>query len=229
MENTKEENKEIQNSNTQATANTKEKPKSTVAHKIGVAIGILLCVISIPVIIFNCFIIFQGLAIPDKVPSFAGRSPLIVLSDSMYPTIKGGDLVIVEQCKPKDVKVNDIIAFFDVDAKNTSAVVTHRVKEIKMENGEPCWKTVGDANTGDDKSWVKANKLVGMYHGQRYANIGNVCMWLKSVPGIVVCVGIPILLFVGYDLIRRRLYAKKQRAAEQELRDELERLKAEKA
>lgn len=50
-------------------------------------------------------------------------------------------------------------------------------------------------------------------------------MWLKSVPGIIVCVGIPLLLLIGYDVIRRKTYAKKHEQTEAELRAELESLK----
>lgn len=51
-------------------------------------------------------------------------------------------------------------------------------------------------------------------------------MWLKSVPGIIVCVGIPLLLLITYDIIRRRKYSKQQRQTEDQLRAELEQLKA---
>ncbi|MDO5329055.1 MAG: signal peptidase I [Coriobacteriia bacterium] len=206
-----------------------EKTKNSFKHKLGIAIGIILCVICIPIIIINSFIIIQGLVNPNQVPSIGNTSPLVVLTDSMYPTIEGGDLILVDKTNPEGIQQGDIISYFDPASTNESAVVTHRVTKVTNENGQLAFATKGDANTGDDKMNVPANKLVGKYNGSRYAGIGNFCMWMKSVPGIIVCVGIPLILLVGYDIIRRRMYAKKQEKTEQDLRAELDALKKEKA
>lgn len=192
---------------------------------IGIVIGIILCVVSIPVIIFNLIIIIQGLANPNQVPSFGNSAPLVVLSDSMYPTIQGGDLIFVDKTDPSSIKNDDVISFFDPAAENSTAVLTHRVIETTTENGQISWRTKGDTNTGIDKKLAPASKFVGKYNGVRFAGIGNFCMWLKSVPGMIVCIGIPLILLVGYDILRRRLYSSRQRKTEEELRAEIEDLK----
>jgi signal peptidase len=51
-------------------------------------VGIALCVILIPILIMNCVLIVKGLVNEDEVPGVFGRTPLIVLTDSMYPEIK---------------------------------------------------------------------------------------------------------------------------------------------
>ena len=52
---------------------------------------------------------------------------------------------------------------------------------------------------------------------------------MQTVPGLIVCVVVPILLFVGYDLIRRKQQEKNQGNDVQALMAELEALKAAKA
>lgn len=78
---------------------------------------------------------------------------------------------------------------------------------------------------------VVASKLVAVYEGTRLAGFGNVALFMQSTPGLIICVVCPILLLVGYDMLRRRLYEKSNKKDTDQLMAELEelrRLKAEK-
>ena len=72
---------------------------------------IIACIILIPVLLGNLYIIYQSKTNKDKVPSLFGYKPFIVLSGSMEGKIHKGDLIITKQTNPKKLKVNDIIAF----------------------------------------------------------------------------------------------------------------------
>ena len=61
-----------------------------------------------------------------------------------------------------DVKVGDVISFFD-PAGNGTSIVTHRVIEIVEEDGEILFRTRGDNNNTEDKELVPAENLVGIY------------------------------------------------------------------
>jgi signal peptidase len=52
---------------------------------------------------------------------------------------------------------------------------------------------------------------------------------MQTVPGLIVCVIVPLILLVGYDLIRRRLYEKSTGNDVAALKAELAALRAEKA
>ena len=54
-------------------------------------------------------------------------------------------------------------------------------------------------------------------------------MFMQTTTGLIVCVVLPVILLVGYDIIRRRAYEKKNRTDTDALLAELEALKAEKA
>ena len=163
----------------------------------------------------------------DEVPSVGGVLPLIVLTDSMYPTIESGDLIICNTAKAEDIQVGDVISFFD-PAGNGTSIVTHRVVEILTADGKVSFRTRGDNNNTDDKDPVSADKLVGIYKS-RIAGAGNVAMFMQSTTGLIVCVLLPIILLVGYDLIRRRAYDKSKKKDTDALLAELEALRAEKA
>ena len=203
--------------------------KSSLAHKVLTAIGTVLCVILIPILIINCILIVKSFT-SEEVPSVAGKLPLIVLTDSMYPVIQSGDLIICNTAEPEDIENGDVIAFFD-PAGNGSTIVSHRVIEVTELNGETAWRTKGDNNNTEDLLLVTGDKLVAVYEGARLPGFGNVALFMQTTPGLIVCVVLPILLLVGYDMIRRRMYEKANKqdtdALLQEL-EELRRLKAEK-
>ena len=82
-----------------------------------------------------------------------GYAMLEVISGSMEPTIKVGDLIIINT-KEKNYKTNDIITFYDEE----NSFVTHRI----ISNKKNKVKTKGDANNTDDGDILK-NKIVGKY------------------------------------------------------------------
>ena len=203
------------------------KEKTSTAHKILTIVGTVLCIILIPILLINITLIAKSYINKDEVPSIGGTFPLIVLTDSMYPDIKSGDLIICNTAEAEDVKVNDVISFFD-PAGNGTSIVTHRVIEIVEEDGEILFRTRGDNNNTEDKELVPAENLVGVYK-MRIAGAGHIAMFMQSTAGLIVCVVLPIILLVGYDLIRRRIYEKSKKEDTDALLAELEALRAEKA
>ncbi len=193
-------------------------------------VGIALCVILIPILIMNCVLIVKGLVNEDEVPGVFGRTPLIVLTDSMYPEIKSGDIIICKDISPEDVKEGDVISFFDPEDKNGVAVVTHRVIEIITDDdGKLYFRTKGDNNNAQDKASVPAENLVGIWTETRFAGLGHVALFMQSTWGLVVCIFLPLALFVGYEIFRRRKQDTKQQSDMDALMAELAALKAQQA
>ena len=203
------------------------KEKSSVTHRVLTIVGTVLCVILIPILLFNITLIAKSFINKDEVPSIGGTLPLIVLTDSMHPEIDSGDLIICNTAEAEDIKVNDIISFFD-PAGNGTSIVTHRVIEIVEEDGEIFFRTRGDNNNTEDKELVPAENLVGVYK-MRIAGAGHIAMFMQSTAGLIICVVLPIILLVGYDVIRRRIHEKNKKEDTDALLAELEALRAEKA
>ena len=203
------------------------KKNSSAMHKFLTVLGTVLCIILIPILLVNVTLIIKSYTNQEEVPSVGGYLPLIVLTDSMYPDIESGDLIICHTAEAEDVKVGDVISFFD-PAGNGTSIVTHRVLEIVQEDGQLQWRTKGDNNNTEDKMLVPADKLVGIYRS-RIPGAGNIAMFMQSSTGLVVCVILPIVVLVGYDMLRRRLYESKKKDDNAALLAELEALRAEKA
>ncbi len=211
--------------------NSKEvtpKELSTKLHKVLTIVGIVMCVILVPILIVNCTLIVKSFVNKDEVPDFGGILPLIVLTDSMYPDIKSGDIIICRTAEAEDIAEGDVISFFDPAGKGT-AVVTHKVIERIDDGGKISFRTKGINNNTEDRLPVPAENLVGKYLNIRIPGAGNVALFMQTTTGFIVCVFVPLIALIGYDLIRRRMYEKTKGNDMAALMAELEALKAEKA
>ncbi len=209
--------------------NEKKNDREGGSSRILSIVGIVLCVILIPILIINCTLLIKGVVNSEEVPSIGGMFPMIVLSDSMYPKIAEGDLIICKKAEAKDIQVGDVISFYDPESSKSS-VVTHRVLEIKEdEAGNISFITKGDFNNTEDNLPIPADNLIGIYSGTRIPGAGNVAMFMQTTPGLIVCVALPILLLVAYDFSRRKLYEKQHSQDKDALLAELEELRKLKA
>lgn len=211
------------------TENISDRPTAneevSTTHRVLTIVGIVLCVILIPILIVNCTLIVKSWVNEDEVPDFAGVVPLIVLTDSMYPDIKSGDLIIVGRADAKNLAVGDVIAFYAKEG-DYEEVWTHKIIAIH-ENGDKLeFETQGVNNPTPDSTYRSEEHIVGKYTGVRLAGLGSVAMFMQTVPGLIVCVAVPVVLLVGYDMIRRRRYEKANETDVEALKAELEALRA---
>lgn len=214
--------------NSASDLDAKKKLMTNIVQKTLTILGIILCVILVPLLIINIILIIQGAVNPDEVPGIMGYKPMMVLTESMDPKIKSGDLIIIKEIDPTSLKEGDIITFFD-PAGNGHSTVTHRI-ETRIEDPENglCFETKGDNNNTADRLYVEAEAVVGIYLF-RIPVVANIAIFMQTVPGLIICIFVPLVAFVAYDLIRRRQFEKSQKDDKDALLAELEYLRAEKA
>ncbi len=198
------------------------KNEKSVGHVVLSVIGTILCIVLIPILVVNIILIVKGVTNEKEVPKLGGYYPMIVLSGSMEDTIMTGDLIIGKTVDINDVKVGDIVSFYD-----GSSVVTHRVIEITEKEGELFLTTQGDANNTPDAKKVTKDTLVGKYI-KLIPGLGNTAMFMQTTQGLIICVVCPIVVFILYDVLRRRKFAKQEKAETENLKAELEALRLEK-
>ena len=96
-------------------------------------------------------------------------------SNSMVPTYERGDAIIYEKIEDvKDLKIGDIIAF----TKN-GIVITHRISNIKNNNGVLTFKTKGDKNKNEDFFDVSSSEVLGLVE-YRIEYIGYPTLWINE-------------------------------------------------
>jgi signal peptidase I len=97
------------------------------------------------------------LLIVSAFPIKGNYQVLIVLSGSMEPSIKTGSIVIVKPAS--QYNVGDVITFGPVS--KTKVPITHRIVEMRLQNGIPVYATKGDANEEKDTREVLAREVIG--------------------------------------------------------------------
>lgn len=204
------------------------KKEQSAANRVWTAIGAVLCILLLPILIINCTLLIKGYTGGGKVPTFGGYFPMIVLTDSMSGTFESGDMILCRSAQPEEVQVGDIICFYDPLGSGRTTV-THRVTQVtQAPEGGIAWYTRGDANNTEDLALVRAQDLVGLYK-TRLPGLGNAALFMQSTPGLVLCVGVPVVLLLGWDLLRRRAYERQSKADTDALLAELQQLREEKA
>ncbi len=169
---------------------------------------IVACIILVPILIMNIWIMVQSRLHEDKIPDIFGYKPFIVLSGSMETAIHEGDLIITKIVEPETLKVNDIIAFRDED----NTVTTHRIIDIVIEDtGESYFITKGDSNNTQDQSLVSLDSVEGVYV-MRIPGFGSIMDTLaKPTTIIIILLLITMIFIIGFVIS-----TKKQRILEHE-------------
>ena len=227
-------------------AEPKRKKSAAEITMFWVSIG--LCVLMLPLLLMNIVLIFKSIIHPNDLPTIFGYKPLIVLSDSMYPTIKKGDLIFTQVVDVKDLKPGDVITYreYEDDGKTLGTVVTHKIYDITTETdgehaGQLKFRTYGINNQrqadgkiqyNENGEMVVINMDDAVYAPQiegRYTSkingLGSFIYWMQGTWGLIVCIGIPLVAFIVYEFIKRNEEMKIQRASNESANNELEELR----
>ena len=130
-----------------------------------------------------------------RIPSFFGKSALVIATPSMSGSIEAGDLIIIT--KSYKYELDDVITYFPA-GEGTS--VTHRIVRIEGEK----YYTKGDANNSEDPDPVFITQIAGKMTGS-IPKVGIIIEWLSTWQGIafIIAVGAVVVAIVtiadGYE------------------------------
>lgn len=124
-----------------------------------------------------------------------------VFGTSMEPELHAGNLILIEEKDPADVKVGDIIVYnvptAIQDYYNYPPVVAHRVIEVRDTEFGIAWRTKGD-NTGEDPFTIRINDLRGTVSNQ-IPYLGFPLLFLQSQQGLIfVAIALSLLALYMY-------------------------------
>ncbi|MDQ0359380.1 signal peptidase [Breznakia pachnodae] len=128
------------------------------------------------------------------------------MSDSMQPSIKKGDLIIVELVEPRTIKEGEAITY--ATTADGSVTVTHRVisKFKDEETNILFFETQGDANEISDPL-VSENQVIGTVRFT-LPYIGYISMWIKEHTFLfILCI---VLFVISIKLVQMLLKRKKE-------------------
>ncbi len=189
-------NKSEQSENAKKDMNTSLKKNNKEKNIILKIIDIIGKIILILIIVFLLFFIIRA-TVFKKFDIFGYRF-YIIMSGSMEPDIKTGDMIITKESD--NYKIGDVIAF-----KDANFVTAHRIVEISTEDGEKVFKTKGDNNNTTDRNLVKSQQIKGKIVN-KIPKVGKAVLYLKTHWIILVLlIGIIIIIY----LVRILLYNRK--------------------
>ena len=136
-----------------------------------------------------------------------GYVPFTVLSSSMNPAYKVGDLVYAKRVKFSDIKTGDALVF----KINGNTTVTHRV--IKIDKEEKKFITRGDANNIADGNPVYYSDVVGVVKFF-VPKLGYLSIFLSKV-GYIPVIMIALATILCYEVIKKIIILKNEDSMEE--------------
>ena len=99
--------------------------------------------------------------------------PISIMSNSMFPVYKRGDVVIFKKVENVEKIPKGAILIYNNGKKN----IAHRISQVIKTNGKVSYQTKGDNNMNSDKELVKTNQILGVY-SFHIKYIGFPSIWL---------------------------------------------------
>ena len=192
--------------------NTQDKSKSKGSKIGGTILNVLLWIFVVFAVVVTVFV-FSAQKDADGVPSLFGNSYISIVSDSMAPEIRTGDMIVVKKVsgmpEAADCKEGDIITFYssqDIngDGKVGNDIETHMIQSVRKANGFTYYTTIGtnyEYSHGIADPEIMSTSVIGIYTGTRIPGLGSVVSFLGSSTGFLVCIVIPLAIFFLYELI----------------------------
>ena len=198
-----------------------DKEDISIIKKIFRPIGLVLSIILTFIVIMNLTIILKSYIKPDKVPSFLGVKLFIVETNSMQPHFSGGDIIFVKNVEPKILEEGDVISYSD-----SRSIVTHRIIGIEKTDDGLSFTTKGDGNDAEDLVPITEENVEGRYWF-RVEKMGRLAMYVQSPQGRLIFIGIPVAIFIIYDIVQRKDRQNKARIDDMKKEREIKNLEKE--
>lgn len=200
-----EENKVINEEVELVEENNQEKQQEEVKEptKLGKAWNIIKKVFgAIGALIVAFLVVVVGWLTIDKyilkspVPSFAGYSHLIVVTESMSGDggIEAGDLIIIKDTK--DYKIGDIVTFLH---EGDTIPTTHRIINFDKDGN---YITKGDNNNTEDVLPVTNDEIIGETV-LVVENFGLFLDWIKNGGGLIYVIAFIVIIGAGIYVIKK--------------------------
>ena len=161
---------------------------------------------AIIVILIGVGVLLAAYVIDFKMSDARARSPLygayVIVSGSMEPIIKIKDAVVIRRVsEADDVKVGDVVTYRSMDSSYYGILITHRVVDIKSENGKTKYVTKGDNNETVDRSPIEFGQITGKVV-MRIPKVGYLKYFLVSSYGWIFAIVIPSVCIIAYDIFK---------------------------
>ena len=174
-------------------------------RRIGSTVSTLL--IAVEVLIILCIVICR---ISGNIPSVFGYQLYVIVSPSMEPEIKVGDMIISKEYGGQELAVGDVVTYMGREGDMAGKVITHEIVEI---NGEQII-TKGTANTAEDPAIASDDILAVMVY--KTVILSVVYRVISSTAGFICLVLLPLVAMIVSEIVSLMIQIKREGGAENE-------------
>lgn len=135
-------------------------------------------------------------------------SAYIIISGSMEPKIKVYDIVVSGKTDETKLKVGDVITFRSLDPRYPNSIITHRIVEV-VDKSKGEYRTMGDANNTVDEHLTTKESIMGKVVF-KVPQLGRIQTFIATKGGWLICVLIPCLSIISYDIVKLLKLVKKK-------------------
>ena len=156
---------------------------------------IQIVMVLIVILVFSFAIVQKS---SDNRGSIGGIKIFTVITGSMIPVYDIGDILVVREVSPEELKVGDDIVYKGEKGSYKNKTITHRVVSIhKKEEGNYGIVTKGVANRAQDPEINQTQVL-----GKVIFDVPIITYILKIITNIYVWISIPVIILIRKNIKR---------------------------
>ena len=152
-------------------------------------------IIFLILILYLAFILIQRISGNQ---SIFGYRIFSVATGSMIPEYNVNDVLAIKEINTDELKVGDDITYIGNKLDVSGRIVTHRIIEIKEENGEKIYITKGINNIAEDPS-IKGNQIYGKVVG-KIPVITEINHIIKNQYGFFFLIFVPLVAVIFLEI-----------------------------
>lgn len=152
-------------------------------------------IIFLILILYLAFILIQRISGNQ---SIFGYRIFSVATGSMIPEYNVNDVLAIKEINTDELKVGDDITYLGNKLDVNGRIVTHRIIEIKEENGEKIYITKGINNIAEDPS-IKDNQIYGKVVG-KIPVITEINHTIKNQYGFFFLIFVPLVAVIFLEI-----------------------------
>lgn len=155
----------------------------------------------IKAIIFIILILYVAFILAQRISgnqSIMGYRIFAVATGSMVPDYNVNDVLLIKEVNHSELKVGDDITYLGTKLDVNGRIVTHRIIEIKEENGKKTYLTKGINNTVEDPM-IDDNQIYGKVMG-KIPVVTEINHIVKNQYGFFFLIFVPIVAVIFLEI-----------------------------
>ena len=135
-----------------------------------------------------------------------------IVSESMEPTLKINDVVVVKKCEATQLQKGDIITF-----QQDGRTISHRILDITKDKNIIKFRTKGDNNEIPDSDLIPESQVYGKVLFS-IKKIGKIISYIQNIRGLINIVFFVIIVYILVSLRDKQKNTRKMKRKKYEIK-----------